>query len=95
VYRRTNRPTIIERRDNERMQQSRTLGHSPYVDGIGFVTPWLITEIPAGPDDVSSVDRIFPGQLLRLYAVSLFLVATLWGLLRLAANGAAFLRGRA
>ena len=66
-------------------------GSSYYLEGIGFFT-WLITEVPARMKDVSLMDRLFVGQLLRIYIVSLILVALPWTVLRLAARAHAFLR---
>jgi hypothetical protein len=67
-------------------------GSSYYLEGIGFFSPWLITEVPARMKDVSLMDRLFMGQLLRFYIVSLILVALPWTVLRLAARAHAFLR---
>jgi hypothetical protein len=65
---------------------------SYYLDGIGFISPWLITEVPARMKGVTLMDRLFVGQLIRIYADSLILVAVPWTVLRLVARGYGFLR---
>ena len=67
---------------------------SEYLNGVGFLTPWLITEIPTRLRNVSLVDRVFPGQLLRLYVTSFILVAVLWVFVRFLGKAFSFIRSR-
>jgi hypothetical protein len=61
------------------------------LDGIGFISPWLITEVPARMKGVTLMDRLFVGQLIRLYIDSLILVAVPWVVVRLVARAHGFL----
>jgi hypothetical protein len=63
-----------------------------YLEGIGFFNPWLITEVPPQMKNVSLMDRLFLGQLLRFYVLSLIFVALPWIVLRFAARVHALLR---
>ena len=62
------------------------LGSSSYLAGIGFINPWLITEVPASMKHVTLSHRIFPGQLAGLYLLSLIVVAGFWSIIRLVAR---------
>ena len=75
-----------------RLDPNVPFGSSYYLDGIGFVSPWLITEVPAVMKGVSLMDRLFFVQLARIYVEGLILVAIPWVALRLAARGLGFLR---
>ncbi|HUQ99703.1 MAG TPA: hypothetical protein VM166_09635 [Gemmatimonadaceae bacterium] len=75
-----------------RLDPSVPFGSSYYLNGIGFVSPWLITEVPTTMNNVSLMDRLFLGRLFGLYATAFILVGVLWVALRLAARTLGFLR---
>ena len=74
-----------------RLDPSVPFGSSYYLDGIGFLSPWLITEVPATMTNVSLMDRLFLSRLVAMYADGLILVVVPWVTLRLSARALGFL----
>lgn len=65
---------------------------SAYVDALGGLFPWWITEVPPRLSDVSLIDRLNVLNLMTHYLIAFTLVAILWALVRITLHAAAFIR---
>ena len=65
---------------------------SAYVDALGGLFPWWITEVPPRLSNVSVTDRLNVLNLMTHYLISAILVAILWVLVWVTLQAAAFIR---
>jgi hypothetical protein len=66
--------------------------YSAYLDALGGLFPWWITEVPPELRHVSVADRLNVLNLMTHYLISVILVAILWILVRTALQAATFVR---
>jgi hypothetical protein len=65
---------------------------SAYLDALGGLFPWWITEVPPRLTHVSAADRLNVLNLMKHYLISVVVVAILWVLVRTTLQAAAFVR---